>query len=53
MKGEIQIGDLTDGIKFEVTIHGMARFRFRMWIVGRLLKVISLVSPIEVKATYE
>ena len=53
MKGEIQIGDLTDGIKFEVTIRGMARFRFRMWIVRCLLRIVSWVSSIEVEATYE
>jgi hypothetical protein len=53
MKADFHINDLTSSVKMEVKIRGMGQFRFRMWIVVCLLRIVSWVSPIEVEATYE
>ncbi len=49
MKAEIDASDLCKEITMQVNVRGLRRFRFRMFIVVALLRVVAWVAPFGVE----
>jgi predicted nucleic acid-binding Zn ribbon protein len=53
MKADVDVIDCCKEITMQVSVRGLRRFRFRMFVVVALLRVVAWVAPFGVEISEE